>query len=131
MKEGSKQLNESVYNLIGGEAAVKKLVESFYDRVANDPQLSLIFPTDFTETKRKQTQFLTQFLGGPTHYSDEHGHPMLRRRHIAFPITPVLAERWLQCMKDSVEELDVDQFTKTWLMERFTQTAYHMVNTND
>ena len=31
------------------------------------------------ETSRKQKQFLTQFLGGPDLYTQEHGHPMLKR----------------------------------------------------
>ncbi|MCY9072878.1 thiol management oxidoreductase, partial [Bacillus inaquosorum] len=36
---------------------------------------------------RKQKQFLTQYLGGPPLYTEEHGHPMLRARHLPFPIT--------------------------------------------
>ena len=31
------------------------------------------------ETSRKQKQFLTQFLGGPDLYTQEHGHPMLKK----------------------------------------------------
>ena len=40
---------------------------------------SIICSWDFAETSRKQKQFLTQFLGGPNLYTEEHGHPMLKR----------------------------------------------------
>ena len=74
------------YNLIG-EKKLSMLVEAFYNRVSNHPELASIFPDDLTETARKQKQFLTQYLGGPALYTEEHGHPMLRARHTPFPIT--------------------------------------------
>lgn len=70
---------KSLYEEIGGAAAIDRLVERFYDHVAEDPRLSPIFPSDLSETKRKQKQFLTQFTGGGPLYTTEHGHPRLRR----------------------------------------------------
>lgn len=46
-----------------GEATLNKLVDAFYNRVGQHPDLAPIFPKDLTETARKQKQFLTQFLG--------------------------------------------------------------------
>ncbi|MBW9235666.1 globin, partial [Leptospira santarosai] len=71
-----------------GPDKLSQLVDAFYERVAAHPKLKPIFPDDLTETARKQKQFLTQYLGGPNIYSQEHGHPMLRARHMPFPITP-------------------------------------------
>ncbi len=56
---------QTLYEAIGGEETVAKLVEAFYRRVAAHPDLRPIFPDDLTETARKQKQFLTQYLGGP------------------------------------------------------------------
>ncbi|KPC98750.1 Group 2 truncated hemoglobin YjbI [Geobacillus sp. BCO2] len=86
---------QTLYEAIGGEETVTKLVEAFYRRVAAHPDLRPIFPDDLTETARKQKQFLTQYLGGPPLYTAEHGHPMLRARHLRFEITPKRAEAWL------------------------------------
>ncbi|MET1138987.1 thiol management oxidoreductase, partial [Bacillus subtilis] len=71
-----------------GEELLSQLVDTFYERVKRHPLLYPIFPDDLTETARKQKQFLTQYLGGPPLYTEEHGHPMLRARHLPFPITP-------------------------------------------
>ena len=76
------------YQDIGGAETLQKLVDVFYNLVAAHPDLAPIFPEDLTETKERQFKFLSQFLGGPDLYSREHGHPMLRARHMPFPITP-------------------------------------------
>ncbi|MBU9723633.1 MULTISPECIES: globin [Bacillaceae] len=114
-----------------GEETLSELVDRFYELVSDDPNLSPIFPDDLTETARKQKQFLTQFLGGPSLYSREHGHPMLRARHMPFPITPTRAESWLNCMKSALDETDVDLAVKEYIFERLTYTAKHMINTNE
>ena len=49
------------FDLIG-EDKLNQLVEAFYYRVGQHPDLIPIFPNDLTETARKQKQFLTQYL---------------------------------------------------------------------
>ena len=66
------------YDVIG-EKALYDMIDYFYFLVENDQRINHLFPGDFKETSRKQKQFLTQFLGGPDLYTQEHGHPMLKR----------------------------------------------------
>ncbi|NJH81853.1 globin, partial [Staphylococcus hyicus] len=73
------------YEVIGQDA-LYKMIDHFYILVEQDDRINHLFPGDFNETSRKQKQFLTQFLGGPSLYTDEHGHPMLRKRHLPFKI---------------------------------------------
>lgn len=115
------------YDIIG-EEQLSKLVDAFYSRVSQHPDLVPIFPDDLTETARKQKQFLTQFLGGPPLYTEEHGPPMLRARHLPFPITPVRAAAWLTCMDEAMDEVQLHGELRTFFFERLTQTAHHMVN---
>lgn len=91
-----------------GEELLSQLVDTFYERVASHPLLKPIFPSDLTETARKQKQFLTQYLGGPPLYTEEHGHPMLRARHLPFPITNERADAWLSCMKDAMDHVGLE-----------------------
>jgi len=121
----------SHYEQIGGEDMIKRLVEAFYNGVAKDPNLSPIFPDDLTETARKQTQFLTQFLGGPPLYTDEHGHPRLRARHMPFEITPKRASAWLACMTEAMDEVGLDGSLREQFYSRLVMTAHHMVNHPD
>lgn len=120
---------QSIYEMIGGAEAIRKLVDSFYSKVAQQPQLKPIFPDDLTETADKQYLFLTQFFGGPTLYSDKYGHPMLRARHMPFEVTPTRAKAWLSCMHAALHEIEMDSSVRDYVMERLTQTAFHMVNT--
>lgn len=124
-------LFESQYDQIGGAEALARLVDTFYDLVAKDPDLAPIFPEDFTEVKEKQYMFLTQFFGGPALYSQKYGHPMLRARHMPFPVTPKRAEAWLACMNKAIDVLDLDASVRKAVMDRLTLTAYHMINTRE
>lgn len=120
----------TLYERFGGEETLKKLVTSFYAKVAKDPILTPIFPDDLTLTADKQYKFLSQFFGGPDLYSREYGHPMLRARHMPFEITPARAKAWLACMHRTLDELDeLDPNVKQEMLTRFTYTASHMVNT--
>jgi hemoglobin len=125
------QNEENVYELMGGKKTIAKLINAFYDRVKGDPNLSPIFPEDLTLTKQKQTLFLTQFFGGPPLYSEKYGHPMLRARHMPFPVTPNRAEAWLKCMSDAMDEVGLEGIVRDYMFERLTMTARHMVNTPD
>jgi len=118
------------YDVIG-EQKLHQLVDAFYSRVAKHPDLIPIFPKDLTEVARKQKQFLTQFLGGPQLYTEEHGHPMLRARHIPHEVTPTRAKAWLSCMSQAMDEVHLTGAIREYIFSRLTLTAQHMVNTPD
>lgn len=111
-----------------GQETLYEMIDIFYRYVAHDTRINYLFPGDFEETSRKQKQFLTQFLGGPTLYSDEHGHPMLRGRHIPFTIGSQEKDAWLENMYRAAHEVDMDKDVRTYLLQRLTLTAEHMVN---
>lgn len=121
----------NLYEAIGGAGMIDRLVDAFYKHVAAHPDLAPIFPDDFTETARKQKQFLTQFLGGPPLYSKEHGHPMLRARHLKFPIGPVQETAWLSCMAIAMTEAEMPGHLREGIFSRLAMTAHHMVNLQD
>ncbi|KMY53226.1 MULTISPECIES: hypothetical protein [Bacillaceae] len=115
------------FEYIGNEK-LSELVDTFYSKVSQHPDLFPIFPDDLTETARKQKQFLTQYLGGPPLYTEEHGHPMLRARHMPFPITPTRARAWLSCMREAMDEVGLHGEFRDFFYERLKLTANHMVN---
>lgn len=120
--------NLSPYEAIGGEATLRPLVEAFYDRVAQHPNLRPLFPEDFTEVKERQLLFLTQFLGGPALYSQKHGPAMMRARHLRFPIDQERAQDWLSCMRGAMADINMPEPARDWLLQRLSQTAAHFVN---
>lgn len=112
-----------------GEEQLHQLVDAFYLRVGQHSDLAPIFPDDLTETARKQKQFLTQYLGGPALYTTEHGHPMLRARHLPFEITQTRANAWLGCMSEAMDEVGLDGKLREDFFSRLVLTAHHMINT--
>ncbi|MFD1031185.1 globin domain-containing protein [Metaplanococcus flavidus] len=118
------------YEEIGAER-LSLLVDAFYARVAMHPKLKAIFPDDLSETARKQKQFMTQYLGGPNIYSEEHGHPRLKARHNPFPITPERAQAWLECMSEAMDEIGLTGKFRETFYNRLVMTAHHMVNAPD
>lgn len=124
------EVNLTPYEALG-EAKLHELVNEFYANVGSHPLLAPIFPNDLSETARKQKQFLTQFLGGPSIYTQEHGHPMLRARHMPFEITPKRAESWLECMENAMDTVNIDHSLREYILGRLTMTAQHMINTKD
>ena len=64
----------TLYERVGGEAGVGRLVEAFYARVLADPELSPFFaqvPMD--KLRRMQVEFFSSALGGPLQYA---GRPL-------------------------------------------------------
>lgn len=118
------------YEEIGAEK-LSQLIDIFYSKVAVHPDLYPIFPDDLTETARKQKQFQTQFLGGPNLFSEEHGHPMMRARHMPFQITPTRAKAWLTCMYEAMDDVGLDGKLREIYYKRLEMTAMHMVNKED
>ncbi|WP_068773877.1 globin [Paenibacillus sp. FJAT-26967] len=118
----------TLYALIGGEPHLRMLVEAFYPRVQEHPLLGPLFPEDIRPVMEKQIQFLTQFFGGPMLYTEEHGHPMMRARHMPFAITPERAEAWLFCMKQAAEEIGMPDDLKEIMLARLQGPAHHFVN---
>lgn len=119
----------SLYEQLGGAEAIRRLVDAFYPKVQVNPLLGPLFPEDIRPVMEKQYMFLTQFLGGPMLYSDAHGHPMMRARHLPFPITPERAEAWLSCMREALEDIEVEAPLREIVLQRLSGPAFHFVNT--
>lgn len=121
---------KTAYERLGAEN-LKLLVERFYDLVFSHEQISHLFKTDKEVIKEKQRMFLTQFLGGPSLYSDKFGHPQMRARHMPHPIHQDDAVAWLSCMSQAITSLPISEDFKDELFKRFVPTAMFMVNKED
>lgn len=122
---------ETLYEKLGGEATIRRLVEAFYPRVYRDPDLAPLFPDGMEEIMEKQRMFLTQFTGGPALYSQRYGPPRMRDRHLAFEITPQRAQAWLRCMREAMDEIGLSGAEREKFYEQLTEVAQVMVNTPD
>ena len=119
------------YELMGGEPAVKALVERFYDLMELDPeftQLRAVHGSSLEHARERLFMFLSGWLGGPALYTDKFGHPMLRARHLPFPIGTVERDQWMACMVKAMEETNIDPQLRQALRNAFFKTADWMRN---
>lgn len=60
----------TIYEKVGGEPAIAKVVDYFYDLVLADPTVSHFFEhTDMEKQRMHQTKFISFALGGPNQYT--------------------------------------------------------------
>jgi truncated hemoglobin YjbI/ankyrin repeat protein len=83
-----------LFERVGGQPTVDRLVDLLYTGIENDDQLRPLFGRDVTATKPRQKLFFAEWLGGPRRYSEE-AWTNLKLSHDGKPITPALAGRWL------------------------------------
>ena len=125
----------SPFSRLGGESGVRALVDRFYDLMALEPSfagLRALHPTSLEGSRDKLFWFLCGWLGGPDLYQQRFGHPMLRARHLPYPIGRAERDQWLACMASAMHELGpeagLDETFQQRLLEAFFGTADWMVN---
>jgi hemoglobin len=117
------------YDAIGGDEAVRALVDAFYDHVEQDsPLMKRLHDDDLTESRQKLYEFLSGWLGGPPLYIEKHGHPRLRMRHAHVAIDEEGVSEWLRCMGMAMDDRGIEGPLRAFLEERFTHTAHFMRN---
>ena len=122
------------YQLLGGDAGVRRIVERFYDLMDTVPEyygIRKLHAPDLAGAREKLYLFLSGWLGGPPLYVARHGHPMLRARHLPFPIGIAERDAWLACMKQALTECGVEDPLRESLMHAFFGTADWMRNRPD
>ena len=121
----------SPFEQVGGEAAVRALVDRFYDLMELDParaELRALHPGALDGSRDKLFWFLCGWLGGPQHYAERFGHPMLRARHLPFRIGIRERDQWLACMRQAMTEQALEPALAQRLAESFFGTADWMRN---
>ena len=119
------------YEILGGEASVRRLVDRFYDLMDETPEYYVIrklHPQDLSGSRDKLFMFLSGWLGGPPLYAEKHGHPMLRARHLSFPIGIAERDAWLACMKQAMEDCEMETGLREFLLRSLSGTADWMRN---
>jgi len=124
----------SLYEMIGGEAGLRFLVNRFYDVMDSSPEAETIrrlHPKSLDQSREKLFMFLSGWSGGPALYIQTYGHPRLRQRHMPFPIGKVEREQWLWCMDKALTETRFDAELIEYLKKKFGEIANSMQNRVD
>jgi hemoglobin len=122
------------YARLGGEARLRELVDRFYDYMDSLPEtrdIRALHANSLRVSRDKLYMFLSGWLGGPALYIEKYGHPRLRARHLPFPIGERERDQWLLCMKNALEDMQLEESFKEELYTAFQRTADHMRNRSE
>jgi hemoglobin len=122
-----------LYDLVGGEAGVRKLVETFYDIIEFEPEGRLLHVLHLrghgvAHSRIEQFNFLLGFFGGPRVYIEKYGHSDVRHLHEHVEINAEAKDAWLNCMSIAIDRVGLPADTKARLMVPFTRVATMLVN---
>jgi hemoglobin len=119
------------YELIGGEAGVRRLIGRFYDIMDTAPEAATIRALHAKSLKASRDKlflFFTGWTGGPQLYVEKFGDPRLRMRHFPFSIGAKERDEWLWCMDMALDEQEMPDYVRAHLRQRLHQLADHMRN---
>ena len=119
------------YEQIGGDDAVRAIVERFYDLMDSRPdcaELRALHAADLAHARKKLYMFLSGWLGGPPLYIEQYGHPRLRARHLPFAIDADGRDQWMRCMEQALNEAPMDPAFRGETIQALERLATHMIN---
>ncbi|KAB2334699.1 group 1 truncated hemoglobin [Cytobacillus depressus] len=103
---------QTLYDKVGGEEAIQKVVDYFYSElVLKDPTVNQFFEkTDMEKQRRHQTKFISFALGGPKQYTGA----SMAKAHQGMNLQPEHFNAIAKHPHDAlahfgVEEKDIDQ----------------------
>lgn len=102
------------FELIGGDPAVRRLVDHFYDLMATSPQaveLRDMHARDLGPMRDKLFDFLSGWLGGPPRYFERADRQCMTSVHAQYVIGTRERDQWLACMRESLAALDAPEET--------------------
>ena len=126
--------SDSPFGRLGGEAAVRALVEHFYDAMTElEPTLALLHPCDAggrvtRDSRDRFALFFIGWLGGPQDYIAQHGHPRLRMRHGGVPVDAAMATAWMRCMRAAFDRAKLEGDVRAFLEEKLADLTQFLRN---
>ena len=119
---------DTVFDRVGGSEWFYQLLEFFYEDVIRRDEIRGLYPDDLTDSKKNTADFLIQYWGGPSSYSERRGHPRLRMRHAPYAIGEYQKESWLASMRFALDQMQPAKEINEAMTEYFLMAADHMRN---
>jgi hemoglobin len=134
MSEPVQTPSPTPYELLGGAAGVRRLIDRFYDLMDSAPEAVMVralHATSLKSSREKLYLYLTGWTGGPQWYVEQRGHPRLRMRHLPFAIGSRERDEWLWCMDHALDEQPIPGDLRENLRQQLHALADHMRNRED
>ena len=114
------------YDLVGGEAMVRRIADRFYDIMDSAPEAARIralHADDLSAVRERLFEFLSGWLGGPPLYFQRPNHKCIMSAHRPFAIGTAERDEWMMCMRRALDESGVPAEMRTLLDAAFLRLA--------
>lgn len=104
------ELEKPPYDRMGGEEAVRRVVDRFYDIMDSAPEaagIRAMHATDLSPMRQRLFEFLSGWLGGPSLYYQRPDAKCIVSAHRAFAIGAAERDAWMMCMRRAMEDCGV------------------------
>jgi hemoglobin len=118
----------TLYEWAGGQAAIERLIDAFYDRVERDELLAPFFPGGVSREHRDHViAWWSEVFGGPDRYTRElGGYEHMLAKHRGLAINPEQRLRFATLMSRAADETGAVQPTRAeFVAARGPGTDYH------
>ena len=118
--------SKDAYHLLGGVEGVRALVHCFYDfmdTIEEARPIRDMHPKDMKDTRENLALFVCGWLGGPPLYIEKHGSLNITELHSLMNINEKERDMWLFCMEQALEQQEIDDGLKEYLLRRFKVPA--------
>jgi hemoglobin len=96
----------TLYDWVGGSAALEALFQRFYEHVQADALLAPIFAAMNPQHHLHVAAFVAEVFSGPHAYSEAHGgHAAMIRKHLGRHLSEAARKRWMALLLDTADEL--------------------------
>ena len=95
------------YDLIGGEATVRRLADRFYEIMDTDPgaaRIRAMHDENLGPIRKLLFEFLSDWLGGPPLYFQRSERRCIMSAHRPFAIGAAERDEWMMCMRRAMDD---------------------------
>ena len=104
----------TLYDKYGGFATVSKLVQSFYEKVAESDELTPYFEgIDMQQLMDHQSKFFSEIMGGPVKYTGGE----LKVVHATLGITEEAFAEVAELLEETLEDMEIEDDDIATIME--------------
>jgi len=115
----------TLYERIGGQPAIAKLITAFYKKVFTDPLLGPFFThTSLDKLTHMQEQFFSIALGGPVREDDI----SLKNAHQGRNIEQRHLDRFIEHLLNTLKEVGVQESDADAIVERISSYSHDIID---
>jgi hemoglobin len=114
------------YEMIGGAAKLRQIVDRFYDIMDRAPEaagIRAMHAEDLAPMRDRLFDFLSGWMGGPPLYFQRPDRKCIVSAHRPYAIGAAEAEQWMMCMRRAMEDCAIPQEVRSLLDKSLSRMA--------